>query len=76
MRATTPGEAAFEGKVAATIYQGDHVDVYVDSAEAASGRLLMRLAAREAAGAWSVGTAIRIAIAAEDAVAFPPERGA
>lgn len=76
LHVATAGEAAFEGKVAATIYQGDHVDVYVDSAEAASGRLLMRLAAREAAGTWSVGTAIRIAIAAEDAVAFPPERGA
>jgi putative spermidine/putrescine transport system ATP-binding protein/spermidine/putrescine transport system ATP-binding protein len=67
------GEAAFEGKLAATIYQGDHIDLYVDAPEAANGRLHMRLSARDVAGAWSSGSAIAIGISGDDAVAFPPE---
>jgi putative spermidine/putrescine transport system ATP-binding protein/spermidine/putrescine transport system ATP-binding protein len=64
--------AAFEGKVAATIYQGDHVDLYVDAPEASNGRLMMRLAAREAARVSDIGSKIGIGISGEDAVAFPP----
>jgi spermidine/putrescine ABC transporter ATP-binding subunit len=62
---------AFDGQVAAAIYQGDHVDLYVDAAQASNGRLTIRLAARDAAGISAVGSKIAIAILGEDAVAFP-----
>ena len=38
---------AARGIVAAQIYQGGHVDLYVDAQDVASGRLLLRLAAKE-----------------------------
>jgi ABC-type sulfate/molybdate transport systems ATPase subunit len=63
--------AAFEGQVAAAIYQGGHVDLYVDAPEAANERLMMRLAARDAAGISGAGSKVAIAIIGEDAVAFP-----
>ncbi len=52
------GEAALQGVVAASIYQGDHVDLYIDVPEAASGRIHMRLSAREAAGISGSGSKI------------------
>ena len=64
-------EAAFQGIVAASIYQGDHVDLYVDTPDAENGRLMMRLPAREAAGISGVGAKVAIAITGDDAVAFP-----
>jgi spermidine/putrescine ABC transporter ATP-binding subunit len=75
---SSAGDAAFEGTVAASIYQGGHVDLYVEAPEAAAGRILMRLNAREANGAsasWSDGARIQVAISAEDAVAFPQSGG-
>ncbi|MGD9924411.1 MAG: TOBE domain-containing protein, partial [Pseudorhodoplanes sp.] len=66
-------DTAFVGKVAATIYQGDHVDLYVDAPDAASGRLMMRLAARDASRIPDVGLAVAIGISSDDAVAFPAE---
>jgi len=71
MQVGAPDTAAFEGQVAAAIYQGDHVDLYVDAPEAANGRLMMRLAAREAGGLSHAGSKVAIAILGEDAVAFP-----
>jgi spermidine/putrescine ABC transporter ATP-binding subunit len=67
----TADNAAFEGEVAAAIYQGGHVDLYVDAPEAANERLMMRLAARDAAGISGAGSKVAIAIIGEDAVAFP-----
>jgi spermidine/putrescine ABC transporter ATP-binding subunit len=67
----TADNAAFEGQVAAAIYQGGHVDLYVDAPEAANERLMMRLAARDAAGISGTGSKVAIAIIGEDAVAFP-----
>ncbi|MGV3635935.1 MAG: ABC transporter ATP-binding protein [Pseudorhodoplanes sp.] len=72
LQVTSAEDAAFEGKVAASIYQGDHVDLYVDTPEAANGRLMMRLAARDAAGISNIGSTVAIAITGDDAVAFPP----
>jgi putative spermidine/putrescine transport system ATP-binding protein/spermidine/putrescine transport system ATP-binding protein len=72
LHVATGTEPAFAGKVAATIYQGDHVDLYVEAPEAASGRLLMRLAARDAARVSGIGSTVAIGITGEDAVAFPP----
>jgi ABC-type Fe3+/spermidine/putrescine transport system ATPase subunit len=67
--ATEP--VATQGIVAAHIYQGGHVDVYVDVPEVASGRLLMRLPGNDAIARWTVGTRLGVAVAGADAVAFP-----
>jgi spermidine/putrescine ABC transporter ATP-binding subunit len=64
-------DGAFEGCVATAIYQGDHVDLYVEAPEASNGRLMMRLAARDAAALSGTGATVSIAIIGEDAVAFP-----
>ncbi len=64
-------DAALSGVVAASIYQGDHVDLYIDTPQAASGRIHMRLGAREAAGISGAGSKISVDIASEDLVAFP-----
>jgi spermidine/putrescine ABC transporter ATP-binding subunit len=63
-------DATLSGMVAASIYQGDHVDLYIDTPQAVSGRLHMRLSAREAAGISGSGSKIAIDIASEDLVAF------
>ena len=49
LRVAREGEAiAAHGNVAAQIYQGGHIDLYVEVPEAASGRVLLRLPAQEA----------------------------
>ena len=72
---SNPAEAVLEGIAAASIYQGDHVDLYIDVPQAAAARIHMRLSAREAAGLSGNGTKIGIGIGSEDLVAFPEDRG-
>ena len=72
LRVADAGEpVATQGIVAAHIYQGGHVDLYVDVPEAASGRLLMRLPGSDAIARWPLGTRLGIAVSGADAVAFP-----
>ncbi|HEV2955823.1 MAG TPA: ABC transporter ATP-binding protein [Xanthobacteraceae bacterium] len=59
------------GVVSAQVYQGGHVDLYVDVADTASARMLLRIPGQAAMARWSVGTRIRVALATEEAVAFP-----
>jgi putative spermidine/putrescine transport system ATP-binding protein len=63
--------ATVHGLVAAQIYQGGHVDLYVDVPDAAPGRVLVRLPGYDAMARWPVGARIGIALAGE-AVAFAP----
>ena len=71
LRVAEPGEAAaLNGTVAAQIYQGGHVDLYVEVPEAASGRVLLRLPGHQAMSRWPVGTPIALAVG--EAVAFGP----
>ena len=74
-----PAEAgepvATQGIVAAHVYQGGHVDLYVDVTEAVSGRLLMRLPGADAIARWPIGTRLAIAVSGADAVAFPRAAG-
>jgi spermidine/putrescine ABC transporter ATP-binding subunit len=63
---------AVHGIVAAQIYQGGHVDLYVDVPEAASGRVLIRVPGREGMSLWPAGTRIGIALAVDRAIAFRP----
>ena len=72
LRVAREGEAiAAHGNVAAQIYQGGHIDLYVEVPEAASGRMLLRLPAQEASAFSSAGKDIAITFAGADAVAFP-----
>jgi len=62
--------AAAHGIVAAQIYQGGHIDLYVEVPEAVSGRVLLRVPRHEAASLRPPGTRIGITLAAEMATAF------
>jgi putative spermidine/putrescine transport system ATP-binding protein/spermidine/putrescine transport system ATP-binding protein len=62
--------------VAAQIYQGSHIDLYVDAAEAASGRVLVRVPGSEGMARWPAGSCIGITLAADKAIAFGPDRDA
>jgi spermidine/putrescine ABC transporter ATP-binding subunit len=64
---------AIEGVIATQIYQGGHVDFYLDKVEACRGRLLMRLPGRDAASRWPVGSRVAITVKANEAVAFSPD---
>ncbi len=71
LHVASAADAAFDGAVAASIYQGGHVDLYVDT-PASSARVLMRLSAKDARGNWDDGAKIAIGVSGNDAVAFPP----
>ncbi len=62
--------AAVHGLVAAQIYQGGHIDLYVEVPQAVSGRVLLRVPSHEGASLRPPGTRIAIALAADAAVAF------
>jgi len=64
------GVEAVHGIVAAQIYQGGHVDLYVDVPEAASGRVLIRAPGRQGMSLWPAGTRIGIGLAVDKAIAF------
>jgi putative spermidine/putrescine transport system ATP-binding protein len=73
LRVVEEGAAiAVHGIVAAQIYQGGHVDLYVDVAEGASGRVLLRLPGDQGMSLWSAGTRIGITVVTEKAIAFAP----
>jgi len=63
---------AVHGIVAAQIYQGGHVDLYLDVPEAASRRVLIRVPGREGMSLWPAGTRIGITLAVDRAIAFRP----
>jgi spermidine/putrescine ABC transporter ATP-binding subunit len=76
LRPVDAGEpVATLGIAAAHVYQGGHVDLYVDVPEVASGRLLMRLPGNDAIARWPIGTRLGIAVTGADAVAFPRAAG-
>ncbi len=72
LRVARDGDAiAFHGSVSTQIYQGGHVDLYVEVTEAVSGRVLLRLPAPEASSFSAAGTRIGITLAVAEAAAFP-----
>jgi putative spermidine/putrescine transport system ATP-binding protein len=62
--------AAVHGLVAAQIYQGGHIDLYVEVPQALSGRVLLRVPSHEAASLRPPGTRIGVALVADAAIAF------
>jgi ABC-type Fe3+/spermidine/putrescine transport system ATPase subunit len=63
--------AVARGMVAAQVYQGGHVDLYLDAPEIASTRVLLRIPGQAAMARWPLGTRVGIALATDEAVAFP-----
>jgi putative spermidine/putrescine transport system ATP-binding protein/spermidine/putrescine transport system ATP-binding protein len=63
--------AVAQGVVAAQIYQGGHVDMHVDSPDVAATRVLLRIPGQAAITRWPIGTRVGLALATEEAVAFP-----
>ena len=61
---------AIGGTVAAQVYQGGHVDLYIDCAESVRDRLLVRSAGHDAMTRWPIGARVGISIGDDDAVAF------
>lgn len=72
LRVALPNEGVLaEGTVAAHVYQGGHVDLYVDAPAAASTHLLVRLPGHDPIERWPVGTRIALTSSGADAIAFP-----
>jgi putative spermidine/putrescine transport system ATP-binding protein/spermidine/putrescine transport system ATP-binding protein len=63
--------AVAHGVVAAQVYQGGHVDLYLEAPEIASTRVLLRIPGQAAMSRWPIGTRVGIGLATGDAVAFP-----
>jgi spermidine/putrescine ABC transporter ATP-binding subunit len=61
-----------QGVVAAQVYQGGHVDLYVDAPEISSTRVLLRIPGQAAVTRWPLGARVCITLATGEAVAFPP----
>ncbi|MBX9589869.1 MAG: ABC transporter ATP-binding protein [Hyphomonadaceae bacterium] len=69
---------AVEGTVAAHIYQGDHVNLYVDAPEVCASRLLVRSLEPDAITRWPIGARVGVSIVGTGAIAFeaePDQRG-
>jgi spermidine/putrescine ABC transporter ATP-binding subunit len=62
---------AAHGIVATQIYQGGHVDLYVEVPEAVTGRVLLRVPGHEGMR-WPAGARVNIALATHQAIAFRP----
>jgi putative spermidine/putrescine transport system ATP-binding protein len=67
----TGGPCASIGTIVALVYQGGHVDLYLDSADSVSGRLLVRLPGHEAMLRWPIGAQVNISIDSSNVIAFP-----
>jgi spermidine/putrescine ABC transporter ATP-binding subunit len=66
--ASTP--CARRGTIVGQVYQGGHVDLFVESNEQSPERLLVRSAGYQAMTRWPVGAQVGISIAADEGVAF------
>jgi spermidine/putrescine ABC transporter ATP-binding subunit len=70
LRPAQPADAVLaEGTVAAHVYQGGHVDFYVDAPQVAASRILMRVTGQDLR--WPVGTRVALTTSGADAAAFP-----
>ena len=61
---------ASKGVVVAQVYQGGHVDLYVECADSSRGRLLVRLSGPQAMRSWSIGERVGISVNADEGIAF------
>ena len=61
---------ATSGTVVAHVYQGGHVDIYVECADASPDRLLVRSKGHEAMTRWPIGSRVGLAITRDEGTAF------
>jgi hypothetical protein len=61
---------AVEGTIAAHVYQGGYVNLYLEAPEVCPARILVRSLEPDAISRWPTGTRVGISIAASDAMAF------
>lgn len=71
VEADAPG--ALPGTVGAQVFQGDHVDLYVETPGLSKERVLVRSPGIAAIKAWPVGASIGLSVVSTDIVAFPPD---
>jgi putative spermidine/putrescine transport system ATP-binding protein len=72
LRVTEGGEPCLRsGTIAAQIYQGGHVDLFVECKDPFRERLLVRSAGHEAMTRWPVGAQVSISMGTGEGVAFP-----
>jgi putative spermidine/putrescine transport system ATP-binding protein len=72
LRVTEGGEPCLRrGTIAARVYQGGHVDLFVECKDPFRERLLVRSAGHEAMTRWPVGAQVGISMGADEGVAFP-----
>jgi putative spermidine/putrescine transport system ATP-binding protein/spermidine/putrescine transport system ATP-binding protein len=64
------------GTVAAQVFQGDHVDLYIDMPGLANARVLLRAPGIAALTAYPAGAEVGVLVNPVDIVAFPPEGSA
>jgi putative spermidine/putrescine transport system ATP-binding protein len=71
LRFANAGEPiAVEGTVAAHIYQGGYVNLYLEAPEVCTSRILVRSLEPDAITRWPTGTRVGVSIACSDAMAF------
>jgi ABC-type Fe3+/spermidine/putrescine transport system ATPase subunit len=61
---------ARSGTIVAQVYQGGHVDLYVECMDSSRERLLVRLAGHEAMTRWPIGAQVGISVSTDEGVAF------
>jgi putative spermidine/putrescine transport system ATP-binding protein len=64
------GSCATSGTVVAHVYQGGHVDIYLECPDSSRDRLLVRSGGYEAMTRWPVGSQVGISIATGEGAAF------
>jgi len=62
--------AAVHGVVTAQVYQGGHIDLYVDGPGASTGRVLLRIPGHRDMSRWPAGAQVGIVLTGGEAVAF------
>jgi putative spermidine/putrescine transport system ATP-binding protein len=74
LRFATAGETVVvEGTVAAHIYQGGYVNLYLEAPEVCTSRILVRSPEPDAIMRWPTGTRVGISISGSDVMAFAAE---
>jgi putative spermidine/putrescine transport system ATP-binding protein len=71
LRLTDTNEpCARRGTIVGQVYQGGHVDLFVECADSPPERLLVRSAGYQAMTRWPVGAQVGVSISADEGVAF------
>jgi len=64
------GRCARSGTIVAQVYQGGHVDLFVECKDPSPERLLVRSAGHQAMTRWPIGAKVGISITGDEGVAF------